>query len=184
MPRWCPARPSRPAIPSSPNSPTPRPSRFRSRRRSQKLDLGVLRDLSSKKIMLGVLDLGNPEIESARCGGRRGIRNGPEARRRGSPCRRARLRHEIHAAPYSVRKLKAMCDAAATPLAARRSAKRLALQPMPRRAHTKPRLRGPSGRACRASPCSRCGSADKRGAGSPVGTARAAPCRAPAPRRA
>src|SRR5471032_1726982 len=30
-----------------------------------KLDLGVLRDLSSKKIMLGVLDLGNPEIETA-----------------------------------------------------------------------------------------------------------------------
>ena len=28
-----------------------------------KLDLGVLKDLSSKKIMLGVLDLGNPEIE-------------------------------------------------------------------------------------------------------------------------
>jgi len=30
-----------------------------------KLDLGVLKHLSSKKIMLGVLDLGNPEIESA-----------------------------------------------------------------------------------------------------------------------
>src|ERR1700738_4364054 len=29
-----------------------------------KLDLGVLRDLSSKKIMLGVLDLGNPEIQA------------------------------------------------------------------------------------------------------------------------
>ena len=29
-----------------------------------KLDLGVLRDLSGKKIMLGVLDLGNPEIET------------------------------------------------------------------------------------------------------------------------
>jgi 5-methyltetrahydropteroyltriglutamate--homocysteine methyltransferase len=29
-----------------------------------RLDLGVLRDLSSKKIMLGVLDLGNPEIET------------------------------------------------------------------------------------------------------------------------
>jgi hypothetical protein len=26
---------------------------------------GVLKDLSSKKIMLGVLDLGNPEIEAA-----------------------------------------------------------------------------------------------------------------------
>src|SRR6202012_2819371 len=30
-----------------------------------KLDLGVLKDLSSKKILLGVLDLGNPEIETA-----------------------------------------------------------------------------------------------------------------------
>jgi 5-methyltetrahydropteroyltriglutamate--homocysteine methyltransferase len=29
-----------------------------------RLDLGVLKDLSSKKIMLGVLDLGNPEIET------------------------------------------------------------------------------------------------------------------------
>jgi 5-methyltetrahydropteroyltriglutamate--homocysteine methyltransferase len=29
-----------------------------------KLDLGVLADLSSKKIMLGVIDLGNPEIET------------------------------------------------------------------------------------------------------------------------
>jgi 5-methyltetrahydropteroyltriglutamate--homocysteine methyltransferase len=30
-----------------------------------KLDLGVLADLSAKKIMLGVIDLGNPEIETA-----------------------------------------------------------------------------------------------------------------------
>src|SRR5471032_2424363 len=30
-----------------------------------KLDLGVLKDLASKTIMLGVLDLGNPEIETA-----------------------------------------------------------------------------------------------------------------------
>ena len=30
-----------------------------------KLDLGVLADLSSKKILLGVIDLGNPEIETA-----------------------------------------------------------------------------------------------------------------------
>ena len=40
-----------------------------------KLDLGVLRDLSSKKIMLGVLDLGNPEIETAEIVANR-IRNG------------------------------------------------------------------------------------------------------------
>jgi 5-methyltetrahydropteroyltriglutamate--homocysteine methyltransferase len=30
-----------------------------------KLDLGVLADLSTKKIMLGVIDLGNPEVETA-----------------------------------------------------------------------------------------------------------------------
>jgi 5-methyltetrahydropteroyltriglutamate--homocysteine methyltransferase len=30
-----------------------------------KLDLGVLKDLSSKKILLGVIDLGNPEIETS-----------------------------------------------------------------------------------------------------------------------
>ncbi|MEK9776334.1 MAG: hypothetical protein VW339_09395, partial [Quisquiliibacterium sp.] len=30
-----------------------------------KLDLGVLRDLAGKKIMLGVLDLGDPKVESA-----------------------------------------------------------------------------------------------------------------------
>jgi 5-methyltetrahydropteroyltriglutamate--homocysteine methyltransferase len=29
-----------------------------------KLDLGVLKDLSAKKIMLGVIDLGNPEVET------------------------------------------------------------------------------------------------------------------------
>jgi 5-methyltetrahydropteroyltriglutamate--homocysteine methyltransferase len=40
-----------------------------------KLDLGVLKDLSSKKIMLGVLDLGNPEIETAAVVADR-IRNG------------------------------------------------------------------------------------------------------------
>ena len=78
-----------------------------------KLDLGVLRDLSSKKIMLGVLDLGNPEIESADVVADR-IRNG--------------LKHvaadRLVVAPdcgmkYMPRnvafgKLKAMCDAAAT----------------------------------------------------------------------
>jgi 5-methyltetrahydropteroyltriglutamate--homocysteine methyltransferase len=78
-----------------------------------KLDLGVLRDLSSKKIMLGVLDLGNPEIESADVVAGR-IRNG--------------LKHvaadRLVIAPdcgmkYMPRhvafgKLKAMCDAAVT----------------------------------------------------------------------
>src|SRR5437868_946764 len=77
-----------------------------------KLDVGVLKDLSSKKIMLGVLDLGNPEIETAEVVAGR-IRNG--------------LKHvaadKLVVAPdcgmkYMPRhvafgKLKAMCDAAA-----------------------------------------------------------------------
>ena len=77
-----------------------------------KLDLGVLKDLSSKKIMLGVLDLGNPEIEPVEIVAGR-IRNG--------------LKHvaadRLVVAPdcgmkYMPRhiafgKLKAMCDAAA-----------------------------------------------------------------------
>jgi 5-methyltetrahydropteroyltriglutamate--homocysteine methyltransferase len=78
-----------------------------------KLDLGVLRDLSSKTIMLGVLDLGDPAIETAEIVASR-IRNG--------------LKHvaadRLVVAPdcgmkYMPRqvafgKLKAMCDAAAT----------------------------------------------------------------------
>src|ERR1700744_5403727 len=40
-----------------------------------KLDLGVLKDLSNKKIMLGVLDLGDPAIETAETVADR-IRNG------------------------------------------------------------------------------------------------------------
>src|ERR1700755_2303150 len=78
-----------------------------------KLDLGVLKDLSSKKIMLGVLDLGNPEIESADVIADR-IRNGlkyvaadrlvvaPDCGMKYMP------RH------VAFGKLKAMCDAAAT----------------------------------------------------------------------
>jgi 5-methyltetrahydropteroyltriglutamate--homocysteine methyltransferase len=77
-----------------------------------KLDLGVLKDLSSKKIMLGVLDLGNPEIETAEIVAER-IRNGlrhvaadrlvvaPDCGMKYMP------RHTAFA------KLKAMCDAAA-----------------------------------------------------------------------
>ena len=40
-----------------------------------RLDLGVLKDLSDKTIVLGVLDLGDPEIESAEIVADR-IRNG------------------------------------------------------------------------------------------------------------
>ena len=65
MPPWCRARPSRPAILSSPNSTTPVAEQISIEAAQPKLDLGVLKDLSSKKIMLGVLDLGDPEIETA-----------------------------------------------------------------------------------------------------------------------
>ena len=67
-----------------------------------KLDLGVLKDLSSKKIMLGVLDLGSPEVETVET-----VADAyppwPEIRRRGTPDPRAGLRHEIHAAPHRLR---------------------------------------------------------------------------------
>ena len=62
-----------------------------------KLDLGVLKDLSSKKIMLGVLDLGDPEIETVDTVADR-IRNGLKYVVAGPAGSRARLRHEIHAA--------------------------------------------------------------------------------------
>ena len=65
-----------------------------------KLDLGVLKDLSSKKIMLGVLDLGDPEIETADIVADR-IRNGLKHVPARAAGRRAGLRHEIHAARTS-----------------------------------------------------------------------------------
>src|SRR4029079_18970785 len=75
-----------------------------------KLDLGVLKDLAGKKIMLGVLDLGNPEIETADVVADR-IRNGLKHV----------AAHRLVVAPdcgmkYMPRqvafgKLKAMCDA-------------------------------------------------------------------------
>ena len=67
-----------------------------------KLDLGVLADLSVKKIMLGVIDLGDPEIETA------AVIAEPHPPwpqiRLGRPADPgAGLRHEIHAAPYRLR---------------------------------------------------------------------------------
>src|ERR1700710_859115 len=77
-----------------------------------KLDLGVLRDLSSKKIMLGVLDLANPEIETADVVAER-IRNGlkyaaPERLIPAPDCGMKYMPRHI-----AFGKLKAMCDAAA-----------------------------------------------------------------------
>jgi 5-methyltetrahydropteroyltriglutamate--homocysteine methyltransferase len=77
-----------------------------------KLDLGVLKDLSSKKIMLGVLDLGNPEIEPALVVADR-IRNGlkyvaPDRLVVAPDCGMKYMPRQI-----AFGKLKAMCDAAA-----------------------------------------------------------------------
>ncbi len=77
-----------------------------------KLDLGVLKDLSSKKIMLGVLDLGNPEIETVDTVAGR-IRNGlkfvaPERLIPAPDCGMKYMPREV-----AFGKLKAMSDAAA-----------------------------------------------------------------------
>ncbi|MCA6106373.1 uroporphyrinogen decarboxylase family protein [Bradyrhizobium cenepequi] len=77
-----------------------------------KLDLGVLKELSSKNIMLGVLDLGNPEIESVETVAGR-IRNGlkqvpPERLVVAPDCGMKYMPRHV-----AFGKLKAMCDAAA-----------------------------------------------------------------------
>jgi 5-methyltetrahydropteroyltriglutamate--homocysteine methyltransferase len=76
-----------------------------------KLDLGVLEDLSSKKIMLGVLDLGDPEIEPATVVADR-IRNGlkhvtPDRLVVAPDCGMKYMPR-----PIAFGKLRAMCDAA------------------------------------------------------------------------
>ena len=77
-----------------------------------KLDLGVLKDLSSKKIMLGVLDLGNPEIETAVIVADR-IRNGLKhvAAERLVVAPDCGMKYMPRHVAFG--KLKAMCDAAA-----------------------------------------------------------------------
>ena len=67
-----------------------------------KIDLGVLKDLSSKKIMLGVINLGDQIVERPEQVAER-IRAGAEARLAGSPDPGARLRHEISVARGRVR---------------------------------------------------------------------------------
>jgi 5-methyltetrahydropteroyltriglutamate--homocysteine methyltransferase len=78
-----------------------------------KLDLGVLKDLSSKKIMLGVLDLGNPEIESAAVVAdriRNGLKHVPAERLVVAPdCGMKYMPRHV-----AFGKLKAMSEAAAT----------------------------------------------------------------------
>ncbi|KQW20516.1 5-methyltetrahydropteroyltriglutamate--homocysteine methyltransferase [Afipia sp. Root123D2] len=77
-----------------------------------KLDLGVLKDLSSKTIMLGVLDLGNPEIESVETVAGR-IRNGLKyvAAERLVPAPDCGMKYMPRHIAFG--KLKAMSDAAA-----------------------------------------------------------------------
>jgi 5-methyltetrahydropteroyltriglutamate--homocysteine methyltransferase len=83
-----------------------------------KLDLGVLKDLSGKKIMLGVLDLGDPSIESVDTIADR-IRNGLKYVAAERLFARARLRHEIHATAGCVRKAEG--DGRSRPTRARRA---------------------------------------------------------------
>jgi 5-methyltetrahydropteroyltriglutamate--homocysteine methyltransferase len=77
-----------------------------------KLDLGVLRDLSSKTIMLGVLDLGDPKVESVDVVADR-IRNGLKyvSAERLVPAPDCGMKYMPRATAFG--KLKAMCDAAA-----------------------------------------------------------------------
>ena len=76
-----------------------------------KLDLGVLKDLSSKKIMLGVLDLGDPSIESVDTIAER-IRNGLKyvAAERLLPAPDCGMKYMPRAVAFG--KLKAMAEAA------------------------------------------------------------------------
>jgi 5-methyltetrahydropteroyltriglutamate--homocysteine methyltransferase len=77
-----------------------------------KLDLGVLRDLSAKKIMLGVLDLGDPRIESVDTVAER-IRNGLKyvPADKLVPAPDCGMKYMPRATAFG--KLKAMADAAA-----------------------------------------------------------------------
>jgi 5-methyltetrahydropteroyltriglutamate--homocysteine methyltransferase len=77
-----------------------------------KLDLGILSDLSSKKIMLGVIDLGDPQIETAAVIADR-IRNGLKyvAADRLIPAPDCGMKYMPRHIAFG--KLKAMCDAAA-----------------------------------------------------------------------
>ena len=76
-----------------------------------KLDLGVLKDLASKKIMLGVLDLGNPEVEAVSVIADR-IRNGLKhvAANRLVVAPDCGMKYMPRQVAFG--KLKAMCDAA------------------------------------------------------------------------
>ena len=65
MPRWCRARPSRSATPSCRSLPTRTAEQISIEAAQPKLDLGVLKELAPKKVMLGVLDLDDTERRDA-----------------------------------------------------------------------------------------------------------------------
>ena len=67
-----------------------------------KLDLGVLKDLAGKKVMLGVLDLGDSRVETA-ADRRRAHPRRAEVRRSREAGARTRLRHEISPARARLR---------------------------------------------------------------------------------
>ena len=67
-----------------------------------KLDLGMLKDLSGKTIMLGVIDLGDRTVETADTGGRTHPRRAG-ARARRAARSRAGLRHEVPVARSCIR---------------------------------------------------------------------------------
>ena len=77
-----------------------------------KLDLGVLKELPSKKIMLGVLDLGDPTVESTAIVAdriRNALKHVPPQRLVVAPD--CGMKYMPRATAFG--KLKAMCDAAA-----------------------------------------------------------------------
>ena len=75
-----------------------------------KLDLGVLRELTGKQVMLGVLDLGDPAVETAETVAAR-IRAALTYLSRRAADPGARLRHEVPAArDTAFGKLKALAD--------------------------------------------------------------------------
>ena len=67
-----------------------------------KLDLGILKELSPKKVMLGVLDLGDKTAETAERSPSASARASIRRRRQARPG--ARLRHEVYAARAGLRK--------------------------------------------------------------------------------
>ena len=77
--RWCPARPSRWATPSCRELADSTAEQISIEAAQPKLDLGVLKDLAPKKILLGVLDLGDTKVETPRKVADR-IRARPQAR--------------------------------------------------------------------------------------------------------